>query len=162
MNIITFTKINLPYGWLGNMSRHPIDYDGNAYKTSEALFQCLRFEKYPNIQQIIIAQTSPISAKGVAKQHSHLQNKTNDLENMWLCLELKLQQHPSLVQQLLDTQDAVIIEDCTARYSKKDSYWGMCYIDGEWWGQNSLGKIWMSIREMLRNDPRSLDRLLEL
>jgi hypothetical protein len=33
---------NLPYGWLGNMSQYP-DFGGVIWKTTEALFQGLRF-----------------------------------------------------------------------------------------------------------------------
>jgi predicted NAD-dependent protein-ADP-ribosyltransferase YbiA (DUF1768 family) len=43
MDVINFTKNNLPYGWLGNMSQYPIDFGGVIWKTTEALFQGLRF-----------------------------------------------------------------------------------------------------------------------
>jgi predicted NAD-dependent protein-ADP-ribosyltransferase YbiA (DUF1768 family) len=36
------------YGWLGNMSPHPVKYEGKWWLTAEALFQALRFGKYEN------------------------------------------------------------------------------------------------------------------
>ena len=41
---ISFTKVSLPFGWLGNMSPFPILYEGKEWKTTEALFQALRFD----------------------------------------------------------------------------------------------------------------------
>jgi predicted NAD-dependent protein-ADP-ribosyltransferase YbiA (DUF1768 family) len=43
MDVINFTKNNFLYGWLGNMSQYPIDFGGVIWKTTEALFQGLRF-----------------------------------------------------------------------------------------------------------------------
>ncbi len=42
--IITFTKVSLPNGWMSNMAPYPIIYNNITYKTTESLFQCLRFE----------------------------------------------------------------------------------------------------------------------
>jgi predicted NAD-dependent protein-ADP-ribosyltransferase YbiA (DUF1768 family) len=43
--IITFTKVNLPFGWMGNMSPYPINYMDKTWRTTEALFQALRFNE---------------------------------------------------------------------------------------------------------------------
>ena len=43
MAIISFSKVALPYGWLGNMAPYPIIYEGKRWRTIEALFQSLRF-----------------------------------------------------------------------------------------------------------------------
>jgi predicted NAD-dependent protein-ADP-ribosyltransferase YbiA (DUF1768 family) len=42
MNEIWFTKVNLPYGWLGNMAPYPVLHDGCSWLTTEALFQAMR------------------------------------------------------------------------------------------------------------------------
>ena len=39
MNEIWFTKVDLPYGWLGNMAPYPVLHDGCRWLTTEALFQ---------------------------------------------------------------------------------------------------------------------------
>lgn len=38
MNEIWFTKVDLPYGWLGNMAPYPVLHDGCRWLTTEALF----------------------------------------------------------------------------------------------------------------------------
>ncbi len=50
---IAFTKVDLPYGWRGNMSPHGVKYQRQDYRTTEAHFQCLRYESFPEVQQEI-------------------------------------------------------------------------------------------------------------
>jgi len=59
-------------------------------------------------------------------------------------LRLKISQNPYVKKKLLDTKDYYIVED-----SPKDSFWG--------WGPNrdgvnQLGKLWMKLREEIRNE----------
>jgi ribA/ribD-fused uncharacterized protein len=154
--IVTFTKVRLPYGWLGNMSPYPVEHKGNLYRTTEAWFQALRFEGYPEVQQEIRSEKSPMSAKMVAKKYSQLLNRTgewdeadDDIDRMRLCLKLKLEQHPELIQMLIDTSDAVIIEDCTRRPGGSGKFWGAVLEDGRWVGRNVLGNLWMELRDSL-------------
>ena len=66
MKYISFTKVALPYGWLGNMSPHPVTYNEEVWRTTEALFQALRFND-PSIQKEIRDEKSPMGAKLKAK-----------------------------------------------------------------------------------------------
>jgi predicted NAD-dependent protein-ADP-ribosyltransferase YbiA (DUF1768 family) len=68
---------------------------------------------------------------------------------MKMCLKLKLEQHPELNDKLVATGNATIIEDCTTHDRESARFWGAVKIDGEWVGENVLGKIWMEIREEL-------------
>ena len=59
-------------------------------------------------------------------------------------LRLKIEQNPYVKKKLLQTGDYMIVED-----SPKDDFWG--------WGpnrngQNNLGKLWMKLREGLKNN----------
>jgi ribA/ribD-fused uncharacterized protein len=157
--VIAFTKVNLPYGWLGNMSDHKMQYDGKEYRTSEALFQCLRFEGYPEAQRIIMNERSPMSAKMKAKKLRR-ELKLNldiggaeDIERMKLCLRLKAEQHPLLIKKrLLETGDAIIIENSTKHSGGTGKIWGAASVNNEWEGQNLLGNLWMELREELRKE----------
>jgi ribA/ribD-fused uncharacterized protein len=160
MKTIVFTKVKLPYGWLGNMSPYPVEYQGRRYRTTEALFQCLRFEGHPEVQDEIRNQKSPMAAKMKAKKYRHLLNRggkwdegEDDIDRMRLCLNLKLTQHPELNRQLLNTDDALIIEDCSARPRGSAKFWGAVLENGEWVGRNVLGKLWMELREELKEKP---------
>lgn len=157
MNEISFTKVKLPYGWLGNMSPYPIRYNDLVYRTGEALFQVLRFEIDDPICETIRRATSPMAAKMIAKQNSDLMVVTprsdEDVENMRLVLRLKLEQNPELSPMLLATGDAVLIEDCSARPNESGLFWGMARSSASesWRGQNWLGKLWIELREKEKN-----------
>ena len=156
---IAFTKVSLPFGWMGNMAPYPVTYEGQEYKTTEALFQALRFEGFPDIQQKIMAEKSPMSAKLVAKEHKQVLIDNGyevmgkkDVENMRLCVKLKLEQHPDLAQQLIDTGNAVIIENCTSRPEGSGVFWGSAKKDNQWVGKNVLGEVLMDFRDKLQHN----------
>ncbi len=155
MEVVSFTKVSLPHGWLGNMSPYPINFNGKIWRTSEALFQALRF-KDEDIQELIRAEKSPMGAKMVMKSNSAYiileKHGAKDLMNMKMCLKLKLAQHPSLVDDLIATGDLTIIEDVTKRGDVGGNlFWGAMQVENEdgfhWVGNNALGKLWMEIRE---------------
>lgn len=143
---ITFTKVAAPYGWLGNMSPHPVQYAGRTWKTTEALFQALRFADESIVEEIRAA-SSPMTAKMIATRNREKMvidpRGEEDMDNMRMVLRLKIEQHPTLRPLLLGTGTATIIEDCSRR---RASPWGAQLIDGQWVGDNLLGKLWMELR----------------
>lgn len=153
--MITFRKVNEAYGWLGNMSPYSVLHEGKTYRTTEALFQALRFDD-ESIIELIRSQKSPMAAKMVAKPHKSkmiIEKFSNqDIENMRLCLRLKLAQHPELKTLLLATNDEQIIEDTTNRH--RVCPWGAKLKNGKWIGENLLGKLWMQLRTELRSEAK--------
>lgn len=147
---ILIRKVKDSYGWLGNMSPYPVTFEGEKYNTTEALFQCLRFKDQEVIKEIR-DQKSPMAAKMIAKKHknkmlvSPLSNQ--DLDNMRLVLNLKVQQHPNLKTDLLRTKEHQIIEDCSKRPRGSGLFWGAAFKNNSWIGENWLGKLWMEIRD---------------
>lgn len=154
---IAFTKVKLPFGWLGNMSSYPITYNNKVWRTNEALFQALRFSD-PSLQEMIRLEKSPMGAKLKAKGMSILMTieplGLRDTLNMNLCINLKLEQHPELKKLLVEeTGNLPIYEDVTARGGKGNNlFWGAMLVDGVWVGQNTLGQIWMEKREIIKTD----------
>ena len=152
---ITFTKVSLPFGWLGNMAAFPIQYGGHRWRTSEALFQALRFED-DLIREEIRKQTSPMSAKMIAKQLEYRDRMViepmshADLENMRMCLRLKFNQHALLKRNLLNTGTELIIEDIGRRNGLRHLFWGAKLVNGEWVGQNHMGQLLMAVREEMK------------
>ena len=43
-NEISIGKVKEEWGWMGNMGKCKLEYEGKEYKSSEGLFICLRFE----------------------------------------------------------------------------------------------------------------------
>jgi len=157
---IAFTKVKLPYGWLGNMAPYPVKHGGKRWRTTEAQFQALRFDpaRHRKIIEAIRANKSPMSAKMIAKRHKEqmvvVPRSRKDVANLEMVLRLKLRHHPELKQQLLDTGDETIIEDCSRRLGGSGMFWGAAWQDGQWVGKNMLGKAWMRLRERLRGRRR--------
>lgn len=154
MEIITFTKVKLPFGWLSNMSPHKIRHKNRVWASAEALFQAMRFGgSHLDIQDEVWRQTSPMAAKLVAKKHADkfqiVRGSPEDLNLMRLVLQLKVDQHSDLRGQLISTGNAEIIEDVTKRPNESGLFWGAALVDGTWKGENNLGRLWMGVRKAL-------------
>ena len=154
MDEIAFTKVSLPYGWLGNMAPYPLLARNKIWKTSEALFQACRFSDPAVVERIRLAP-SPMGAKMMAKKNIGLMTTNprspDDVDNMRDILKLKLAQHPELLKLLWETEDRQIIEDCSARANVSGLFWGASKANGVWEGENTLGKLWMEARALLRD-----------
>jgi len=151
--MILIRKVKEDFGWLGNMSPYPVKHNGKTYRTTEALFQALRFDD-EEIIELIREQKSPMSAKMKAKKNRDrmvvVPMSDADLENMRLVLRLKLLQHPKLRDDLFATGDQEIVEDCTKRPRGSGLFWGAALQDEKWVGENWLGWLWMELRDELR------------
>jgi len=153
------------YGWLGNMSPHPVDHDGIWWNTAEALFQALRFpidavnDEGMTTRELIRVQKSPMTAKMMAKGSKDKMNITpmedEDLKNMRMVLRLKFKRNCNpLEKDLLATGDRFIVEDCSNRPNVSGLFWGAKKLpDGTWKGTNMLGKLLMELRTEIRNRP---------
>ena len=150
--MILIRKVKEQNGWLGNMSPYPITHEGKSYRTTEALFQALRFNDETIIESIR-EQKSPMAAKMIAKKfrdHMVVEPMTEiDLDNMKMVLRLKLDQHPKLNADLIATGDEEIVEDCTKRPRGSGLFWGAAFKDETWVGENWLGWLWMELRDSL-------------
>lgn len=151
---IGFTKVSLPYGWMGNMSPHPVTHNGLTYRTSEALFHALRLPEGHPGREKIREQKSPMAAKMVSKtlKDDYVVEpwSAEDVTNMIFCVKLKMEQHPDLMAELLATGTRDIYEDVTSRDKGSGSFWGASRKTGEWVGENILGQILMEIRDEQR------------
>jgi predicted NAD-dependent protein-ADP-ribosyltransferase YbiA (DUF1768 family) len=150
---ISFTKVALPFGWLGNMSPYPITFLGKEWRTTEALFQALRFDDEEIIEAIRL-EKSPMGAKMKAKKHRAsmivIPMGERDVGNMKFCIAKKINAHPTLLKLLNETGEIPIYEDVTSRPRGSGLFWGAKKIENTWEGQNVLGKIWMETRDMIK------------
>ena len=148
-------KTREAFGGLSNMAAgYPLQVNGADVLTSEALYQACRFPGDPEVQQEIIRQHSPMTAKMVSRQHHQKTRPDWDAVRpkvMRWCLRVKLAQHyEAFGQLLLSTGHRPIVEQ-----SRKDDYWG-AKLAGDAGdtliGQNVLGRLLMELREELRAD----------
>ncbi len=156
--VASFKKTKDAYGGLSNMAAgFPLTVNGIAILTSEALYQACRFPHLPEIQQLILNEKSPMTAKMVAKPYRA--QSREDFENVKIdimrwCLRVKLAQNFITFGKLLkSTQNKPIVED-----SHKDAFWGAVSDkadDKVLRGINVLGRLLMQLRELYVENPYS-------
>ena len=147
---IWFSKVAEENGWMGNMAPYIIKYEGKEWRTSEALFQSMRFED-ESIKEIIRLEKSPMAAKMKAKKFRDqmvvIPMSEKDVENMRMCVRLKLEQHPELKEDLIATGNETIYENIGKRNGERHKFWGAKKLsDNEGDGFNMMGKILMDLR----------------
>lgn len=155
---IWFKKVKEPYGWMGNMAPYPITYKGKVWRTSEALFQALRYND-PIIIEQIRQQKSPMAAKLVSKNKMNIVHRVieamspQDVANMEMCVLLKFQQHLDIAKLLKATDFHHIYEDATNRNKVNDLFWGAQRDPNNpnqaIKGLNTMGEILMRVREII-------------
>lgn len=133
------------YYFLSNFSSFGVDWDDGFYMTSEHVYQTEKFSD-EIIREKIRNAKSAYEAKQIAKANKNLCSKDWNVIKVGVMKKIllaKVSQHEYIQQKLLDSGDAVLIED-----SPSDSFWG--------WGQNKdgenwLGRLWMEIRRELQS-----------
>jgi ribA/ribD-fused uncharacterized protein len=154
---VSFRKTSEKFGGLSNMAPgFPLEINGIHIRTAEALYQACRFPHRPDVQKLILAERSPMTAKMRSKpfrQDSRADWESIRVPIMKWCLRVKLVQNwEAFGSLLLATGDRPIVED-----SRKDDYWGAKTVDTETLsGLNVLGRLLMELREKLKLNPDSL------
>ena len=157
---VVFKKTKDVFGGLSNMAAgFPIDIYGRRYWTSEVLYQACRFPHMPKVQELVVNQRSPMTAK--MKSRSYHDDSRGDwtqvrIATMKWCLGAKLVRNWSgFSELLLESGNRPIVEE-----SRKDTFWGAKSRDnGTLEGVNALGRLLMELREKLKCDPESLLRV---
>lgn len=149
---VVFCKTQEAFGGLSNMAAgYPVMVNGVDIRTSEALYQACRFPHRLDVQRLIIAERSPMTAKMKSKPHRHDTRPDWDAVRVGImrwCLRVKLAQNWRQFGELLrSTGERPIVEE-----SRKDDYWGAKVVDpGTLVGMNVLGRLLMELREELKS-----------
>ena len=135
------------YSFLSNMYPCKIIYDGKLFRSSEALYQTFKIDPARTdwIEAIRLCERPEKAKRMVKKKDCPLKKYTpkewNFLRLAWMRISIreKFEQNPDLMEKLLDTGDAEIVE----LNHWNDTFFGRC--DGV--GENHLGKILMNLRD---------------
>lgn len=131
---------------LDNFSSFKVKWNNYLYSSLEEAFQSRLFlPDYPDIADQIKNSYSAHEAQKIMMNNIDKVKYTNEEQIIIMeeLLRLKVEQNPYVKKKLLQTKDYLIVED-----SPKDSFWG--------WGENrdgsnELGKLWMKIRDELKD-----------
>lgn len=151
------------FGGLSNMAGgYPLFVNGVRIATAEALYQACRFPHLSRVQQLIIGQVSPMTAKMQSKAYRTDTRDDWDLirfKIMRWCLRVKLAQNfEEFGRLLMATGNLQIVEQ-----SRKDDYWGAKLSDdGEnLVGENVLGRLLMELRDRLKKQANEELKVVE-
>lgn len=127
-----------------NFSSFAIDYKGHRWMTSEHAYHAEKFTDPEIIQKIKDAPSAHECFRLSREYADHVRPEWWDerVAVMEKLMRIKLEQHEYVQKKLRETGDREIIED-----SSKDSFWGW---GPDQKGENQLGKVWMRLREELR------------
>lgn len=132
---------------LNNWSAHTVKIWDKTFPSVEHGFHYRKFtETAPEIAEEVIAAPSPWAAMQVERKHKDKRRKDWQDVKVGVMTELvraKVAQNEDVRDCLLATGNRKIVEN-----SPWDAFWGMG-DDGN--GQNQMGKIWMQLRDELRN-----------
>jgi ribA/ribD-fused uncharacterized protein len=151
---VVFRATKDRWGGLSNMAAgFPLLVNGHLFRTSEALYQALRYaddvsEDGVLIQELIRQEKSPMAAKMVSKKYNGLTRNDWDFTRVkvmdW-CLRAKLHAHwDKFGELLLATGSLPIVEE-----SHKDRFWGAVPLKGNndvLEGENTLGHLLTRLR----------------
>ena len=155
-----FRKTKEIFGGLSNMaSGFPLKVNSIYILSAEALYQACRFPHFPDLQEKIILEKSPMSAKMVGKPFRTNSRPDWDEKRIiimrWV-LKVKLAQNFIEFGKLLEsTFNKPIVED-----SSKDDFWGAIrnrYDENILKGTNALGRLLMDLRKFYNENRYSYE-----
>ncbi len=137
-----------PFGPFSNLYRRPVVYEGETYSTSEHAYQAGKARK-PEVKAWLMAAPSPallaMAAHGLYYWDVAPAWSKTKFDRMRGVLRAKFSQHPDLLELLLSTGEARLVESATVD-NPVNRLWGE--VNGV--GENMLGKMLMELRAELR------------
>lgn len=142
-NAIRFSRFD-EASFLSTVSGHPFELEDYRWSTAEHYYQAHKFEGMGYMREVLAATTGHEAFKCGNKRFKRKVSGWKDRRRVWMTRALYriTVEYPSIKQSLLETNDALLIE--TSLY---DHYWG---IGRDQRGENTLGKVWMDIRQKVK------------
>ncbi|HCA5050126.1 TPA: NADAR family protein [Acinetobacter baumannii] len=149
--LAVFKKTKEEWGGFSNMAAdYPISINGQLIRSSEALYQALKYTHYPDIQKKILQEYSPMTAKMVGKPYK--QYIRDDFEDKkiiimkWSVRAKLMCNFEKFSAELLASENRIIVEE-----SRRDNFWGAKRVEsGHLVGVNVLGRILMELRDLIK------------
>jgi len=143
-------KVTEQWGDFSNFGRIPVTVDGVLFKTTERLYQVMKFSD----SEARMAVFSAPQPKMQAKHQENLGKQREDwgrhlVDAMKFCLMQKWEQSEKFRDELSQTKGLFIVEDQTSFPKKNPDTWGVkISADGKTYtGPNLLGRLLMELRD---------------
>lgn len=149
---VFFQKKTDDHWILSNMCACPLTVNGVPFKSSEHLFQTMKFATEESIQAVYRSNSPKMTAKHYQKLGGHRREDWGAMiiDAMKYCLQLKYEQCPDFREELERTKGKYIVE-LQDRKSDKDASrpngWGVKTRGDMYVGPNIMGRLLMELRD---------------
>ena len=148
-------KVDDEWGILCNFANTPIVVCGFTFKSSEQLFQLMKFTDEDVVKRILNGITRnnkkchevKKTVKSYEKEYRREDWGSMIIDAMKFCLQCKYEQSEVFRQKLEATQGFNIVEDQTSFPKKRPDAWGVKLREGQFIGPNMLGRLLMELRD---------------
>ena len=152
---IRIHKVDDEWGILCNFANTPIVVGGFTFKSSEHLFQLMKFTDEVVVKRILNGITRnekkcheiKKTVKSYEKDYRREDWGSMIIDAMKFCLQCKYEQSEVFRQKLEATQGFNIVEDQTSFPKKSPDAWGTKLREGQFVGPNLLGRLLMELRD---------------
>ena len=148
---VVFSSPREEWGVFANFAGIHVQLPRTSARTAEHVYQSLKFT-HPGVQAKVLHAPDARLAKDLAQsvdiRHSHVEwNQRLRYRAMRWTLRMKTLSHwKAITDALKETGDQPIVE-----MSRQDDHWGAQLEGSVLRGQNVLGRLWMEVREEIRN-----------
>ena len=140
-------KASEEWGVFCNFARTPIKLEGRTFKTSEQLFQLMKFKDEEAVKAVYAANNPKMTAKHWEKTHRRADWGQMIVDAMKFCLQMKYQQSQAFRDALEESKGRYIVEDQTTFRKLQPDTWGVKPVGDDFVGPNLLGRLLMELRD---------------
>ena len=144
---IAVRKVKEPWGILGNFAPTPIIINKVSFKSSEQLFQLMKFKDEEPVKAVYAAVNPKMTAKHWEKTHRREDWGRIIVDAMKFCLVQKYEQSEEFRKELERSKGKFIVEDQTSFPKKTPDTWGVKQQGNNFVGPNLLGRLLMELRD---------------
>ena len=144
---VKIRKVSEEWGVFCNFARTPIKLEGRTFKTSEQLFQLMKFKDEDQVKAVYAANNPKMTAKHWEKTHRRADWGQMILDAMKFCLQMKYEQSQDFRDALEESKGKYIVEDQTTFRKLQPDTWGVKPVGDDFVGPNLLGRLLMELRD---------------
>ena len=144
---VAIRKVKDPWGIFGNFFPIPIIINNVSFKTSEQLFQLMKFKDEEPVKAVYNANNPKMTTKHWEKTHRREDWGKMIVDAMKFCLTQKYEQSEDFRQELERSKGKYIVEDQTSFPKKTPDTWGVKQQGDDFVGPNLLGRLLMELRD---------------
>ena len=149
---VFFNKKTDNHWILSNMASCPLEVEGIPFKSSEHLFQTLKFATPKSITAVYQSKSPKMTAKHWQKIDGHRREDWGQIfiDVMKFCLQQKYEQCPEFREELERTNGYNIVElqdKKNDKVSSRANAWGVKSKGQNYEGANLMGRLLMEMRD---------------